>query len=330
MNSAYLIIAFYIFIIGICIGSFLNVVILRGLAQESFVFSRSKCPKCGNQLTWYMNIPLFSYIFLRGKYEFCKEKISPQYHIVEFITGVAFLGSFIAFGFSLKTLFICAFLSLFIVLAVCDILETVIIEQHTYILYGLGILYSILNLGDVNWIWSILGGIFSFLFLELLARFGLIVAGYRTFGDGDSFIVLGFGSIFGFLNTLIIIALAVLIQGLSYIFPLLIQTFKNKDYKLFASYCGVIFLVGYITLVNYFKVFELGLIELIVLLILGIFIVFNILKSIRNKVPEDFDEAKTKFNIIPFGPALIIAATVCLFWLPQIKNIVTTIFPFWG
>ncbi|UKI41233.1 MAG: prepilin peptidase [Candidatus Melainabacteria bacterium] len=78
----------YIFVIGLCIGSFLNVVILRGLADESIVFPPSKCPKCLNKLKWYHNIPIFSYVFLRGKCAFCHEKISIQYPIIEFLNGL--------------------------------------------------------------------------------------------------------------------------------------------------------------------------------------------------------------------------------------------------
>ena len=114
MNSEslqFLFIASYVFIFGLCIGSFLNVAILRGLSGEDMVFSRSKCPKCENQLKWYMNIPLLSYLFLRGKCAFCKEPISFQYPLVEFICGVSFLVSFLVFGLSLKTLFNCIFLA---------------------------------------------------------------------------------------------------------------------------------------------------------------------------------------------------------------------------
>ena len=64
----------FIFIIGLCVGSFMNVVILRTVSEESIVFPGSKCPKCQTPLKWYHNIPVFSYLFLRGKCGFCKEK----------------------------------------------------------------------------------------------------------------------------------------------------------------------------------------------------------------------------------------------------------------
>ena len=92
----------YIYLVGICIGSFLNVVILRGLKDENIVFGRSYCPECKNTLKWYMNIPLFSYLFLRGKCAYCKCKISIQYPIVEFLNGILYLYSFYTFGFNLK------------------------------------------------------------------------------------------------------------------------------------------------------------------------------------------------------------------------------------
>ena len=302
MNS---IIGLYIFIIGLCIGSFLNVVILRGLAGESFILSRSKCPKCNNQLKWYMNIPLISYIFLKGKCAYCKGNLSLQYPIVDFITGLSFLGSFLAFGLTLKTLFVCIFISLFIVLATCDILETVIVEYHTYILFAIAVLFSFLNLGYVNWWISILSGVGGFLFFEILARFGI-------------------GAIFGFLNFVIVAIVAILIQCASAIPVLVIRAYKKKEMKLFYSYLIIIFASMFIIINNIFN-FTQNIFVILLLSLCLLYGAFNIISSIRNKVPEDFDEAKEKFNIFPFGPALIISATFCIFALDKIKYIIKTI-----
>ena len=82
---------FWLFIIGLCCGSFYNVVILRSLSNESIVFPPSKCPKCGNSLKPWHNIPVLSYIFLKGKCAFCKERISIQYPIIELLTALIFL-----------------------------------------------------------------------------------------------------------------------------------------------------------------------------------------------------------------------------------------------
>lgn len=87
-----------VFIFGAMIGSFLNVVIYRIPKGESIVFPSSKCQSCQNALKWWHNIPIFSWLFLRGKCYFCKEKISAQYPIVEFLTGIIFVALYFKLG----------------------------------------------------------------------------------------------------------------------------------------------------------------------------------------------------------------------------------------
>ncbi|MBQ7270185.1 MAG: prepilin peptidase, partial [Campylobacter sp.] len=76
------------FILGLCIGSFSNVLIYRLPRNESINFPASHCTSCNTPLRFYHNIPLFSWIFLRGKCAFCKEKISFQYPLVELLGGL--------------------------------------------------------------------------------------------------------------------------------------------------------------------------------------------------------------------------------------------------
>lgn len=83
-----------IFLFGLSIGSFLNCLIWR-LHEEKSIMGRSICPKCKKQIAWYDNIPLFSFIFLRGRCRHCKAKISWQYPAVEFTTGVLFVMAFL-------------------------------------------------------------------------------------------------------------------------------------------------------------------------------------------------------------------------------------------
>ena len=87
-------------ILGLVIGSFLNVVGLRFLSGESIVFPASKCPKCQTKLKWYDNIPVLAYTLLLGKCRYCKEKISFQYPLVEAITAIMFLFVFLAYKWS--------------------------------------------------------------------------------------------------------------------------------------------------------------------------------------------------------------------------------------
>jgi len=93
-----LLIAIFIFTFGILIGSFLNVVIYRIPKGESIVFPSSKCQSCQTPLKWYHNVPIFSWLFLRGKCGFCSEKISIQYPLIELATGIIAVSLFYKLG----------------------------------------------------------------------------------------------------------------------------------------------------------------------------------------------------------------------------------------
>lgn len=110
----------YALIFGLLIGSFLNVVILRLPNQKNIVTDRSACPKCGNKLKWFHNIPILSFLFLRGKCSFCGSPISWRYPLIELLTGLISywlfpetvtaesIGYFF-FYFSMACVFICHF-----------------------------------------------------------------------------------------------------------------------------------------------------------------------------------------------------------------------------
>lgn len=94
------------FVLGVLLGSFLNVVILRLPQDESIVHGFSHCPACKNTLKPWHNIPLFSWIFLRGKCAFCGSKISLQYPLIELASGLIFLALAIKFGLNFPVLLI--------------------------------------------------------------------------------------------------------------------------------------------------------------------------------------------------------------------------------
>ena len=89
----------FLFVMGLIWGSFLNVVIFRMSHGKSIAAGRSICPKCKHILSWRYNIPLLSYLFLRGRCAYCHKKISIQYPLIEFLTGVFFVWWFVV-GFN--------------------------------------------------------------------------------------------------------------------------------------------------------------------------------------------------------------------------------------
>ena len=321
-------IIFYVILIGLCCGSFLNVVILRGLSGENLVFSRSKCPKCNSQLTWYMNIPLISYIFLKGKCAYCKEHISIQYPIIESLCVILFCITYLTFGLTFKTLFLWVFLALYIAIATTDILKTVIIDIHTYILAIIGFIFNLFNFGYTEIQNSIIGAISGFLIMEFLAFLGTLFLKHRAFGEGDSLIVMGLGAIFGFKNLLIIIPLSIIIQAIFSLPVLASEEFKNKNIKLCLSYIFVflsLFIVGFLNLNSFndnTKIYLSITIPLCIILLWSLKIILKDLKYKKITAQNSSETEKSAFKLLPFGPALILSATILFFYLDKIKELI--------
>ena len=111
---------FFVFILGILIGSFLNVVILRIPLDESLLFPSSHCYSCQTPLKPWHNIPIFSWLFLRGKCSFCKTKISLQYPSIELASGIIFLTLANKYGISLPIFFIALSFLMLLALSMID------------------------------------------------------------------------------------------------------------------------------------------------------------------------------------------------------------------
>ena len=114
------IITVFVVVIGLIFGSFLNVLIARIPNDENVAFPASHCPKCKTPLKPYHNIPLFSWLFLKGKCAFCHEKISIQYPIVELLSGIVFGAVFFKLGLSYMSLMIVLSFSFLLALSVID------------------------------------------------------------------------------------------------------------------------------------------------------------------------------------------------------------------
>ena len=111
-------ISFFVFIFGLAIGSFLNVVIYWLDKKKSFLKGRSACPYCRQKIAWYDNVPLLSFLLLGGRCRHCRKNISRQYPLVELATGAIFVLLFRRFGlspqFSVFLLFSCFLLVIFV------------------------------------------------------------------------------------------------------------------------------------------------------------------------------------------------------------------------
>lgn len=110
----------FVFILGAAIGSFLNVVIIRTPRDESISFPASHCMSCNTPLRAWHNIPILSWLFLRGKCSFCGEKISMQYPLIELLSGLIFLFSAMKLGLSIQSFGVALTFDLLLALSAID------------------------------------------------------------------------------------------------------------------------------------------------------------------------------------------------------------------
>jgi leader peptidase (prepilin peptidase) / N-methyltransferase len=131
-----------LFLLGLIFGSFLNVCISRLPYDESVVSPRSHCPHCHHPIAWHDNIPLLSWVLLRGRCRACGESISLRYPAVELLTGVCFAACFAVFGPTLVTLKYCLFIFLLVGLIFMDAESGLLPREFTYTGIVLGLAFS--------------------------------------------------------------------------------------------------------------------------------------------------------------------------------------------
>jgi leader peptidase (prepilin peptidase)/N-methyltransferase len=133
-----------IFVLGLAFGSFLNVCIYRLPLNLSVVTPRSACPGCKKAIAFYDNVPVISWLLLRGRCRHCQTRISPRYLFVELLTALFFLGSYAYFGLTLATLKYCAFGFLLLGLIFTDAETKLLPDKLTLPGLALGLLFSLL------------------------------------------------------------------------------------------------------------------------------------------------------------------------------------------
>ncbi len=125
----------YAFFVGACIGSFLNVCIVRWPLERSIMRPRSRCPNCGNQLAWFENVPMLSWVALRGRCRCCDEPISVMYPLVELTVAIGWAAAVYYYGPTLTALRVAVFGTLLLGVAITDAKHYLIPDGFT--LFGL-------------------------------------------------------------------------------------------------------------------------------------------------------------------------------------------------
>ena len=205
-------IAIAVFIFGTLIGSFLNVVIYRIPKGESIVFPSSKCQSCQTSLKWYHNIPVFSWLFLRGKCGFCGVSISKQYPIVELLTGIIFVLLYVKLGLVWYFPFVAASFTALLALVMIDFKYMAVPDNINFAALLLALIQP--NFLDAMMYAAIAAG-----GLYLVGLFSSFIARREAMGGADVIVAGTMGALLGFPNffmALFLSAILAMIPALIY------------------------------------------------------------------------------------------------------------------
>lgn len=315
----------FVFIFGLCIGSFLNVVALRAFSGESIVLPPSKCPKCGAKIKPYDNIPVLSWLILRGKCRSCKNPISIQYPIVEFSTGVGFIWLFYHFknyfvdtDIILKQAILLPFfiilLCLSIVIAITDFKEKVVFDVHTI---SLAVVIILFQFYAGNFVESIIGLIVGAVCMELLSGIGWLLVRKRAFGTGDSYIAASMGALLGIKMFFVALATAVILQILCIIPSFIKKLYHEGEYKTLIAFAIFFIMVIMYKLPFFFStnaIFQY--IFILLMTVVGIYLCKLILSA---------QSLKDNPSYWPFGPSLLISMFLVAFYGGDIAHFFMTL-----
>lgn len=218
-------IAVFIFLFGLLIGSFLNVCIYRIPRGESIAFPPSHCTSCDHKLSPFDLVPVFSYIFLKGKCRYCGQKISARYPVVELLNAAAYLLCFLKFGLSVDFVKFALFLSVLIVVSNIDFDHSIIPLNVIIFASIAGIILNIIgykfNAGLLDFLYGVLigGGVIL-----------LIVVITGGMGGGDIQLMAVAGLFLGFKSTIITLLLSFIIGGAAGALLILLKKKTRKDY----------------------------------------------------------------------------------------------------
>ena len=259
-----------VFIFGLLIGSFLNVVILRlparlehdwrsqcrelleventdGTAPEplSIVWSRSQCPKCGHSIKAYENIPLLSYLFLSGRCSACKTPISKRYPLVELTTAILFLTVAYHFGPTTQCLAAIVMTGMLIALTGIDIDHQLLPDDLTFVLLWMGLFASLFNV-FTDPVSSIIGALAGYLSLWTVYHLFRLLTGKEGMGYGDFKLLAALGAWIGWQMLPLIILLSSLVGAVVGLLMIAMRRHKSSQPMPFGPFIA---LAGWIALI---------------------------------------------------------------------------------
>ncbi len=214
-------------LLGAAVGSFLNVCIHRLPRGESLVLPSSHCPRCGQAIAWRDNIPVLSYLLLKGRCRRCRQAISGRYPLVEALTAILALGAYVKFGFSLAFGVVFLFLAVLVAIVFIDLEHQII--PHELVLPGIPVfLLSAVFVMDLPFLESFLGLVIGISSLYLIAVYYEALTGNEGMGGGDVNLMGMLGAFLGWKSLLFILMVA---AGVGTVVGVTLMIGKDKSLK---------------------------------------------------------------------------------------------------
>ena len=221
-------------LLGLMVGSFLNVCIVRLPANQSVVRPRSRCPRCEKPIAWYDNIPVLSWLLLRGKCRGCALPISPMYPAVELLTGLIWALMAWRHPLELEALRGALFFTLLLGITLTDVREYIIPDEFTWGGLAIGLLFSLAG-GLTTLLPALIGAITGFGILWLIGVVGHLVLKEEAMGGGDVKMMAMVGAFVGWQGVLLTIFLGALLGTIIFLPLSLLGRRKLVPFGVFLS-----------------------------------------------------------------------------------------------
>ncbi|MEZ4417416.1 MAG: prepilin peptidase [Gemmatimonadota bacterium] len=244
-------------ILGLMLGSFLNVCAYRWPQDESVVRPRSRCGACGMQIAWYDNIPVVSWVILRGRCRRCGSRVSVQYPLVELATGLIWAGSFYALGTQAEAARGAVLMTLLLGIALTDARFYIIPDEFSVGGTVLGLALSFLPAG-IEPLRALIGAAVGFGLLWLVALLGKAAFKKDAMGGGDIKMMAMIGAFLGTSGVLLTLFLGSLLGSLIF-GPIAIKTEKLVPFGIFLSLGAAVTYVWGEPLLQWYTVSILGM-----------------------------------------------------------------------
>ena len=223
----------FIILISSVLGSFFNMLIHRLPRNQEIVKKPSHCPKCQHKLTWLDLLPILSYLFLKGRCRYCREKIASRYLLVEISSVFLFTTCWLIFGPTYLFLKYSFFLSIMLLIFFTDLETKKIPDSLNYVLVCIGLLLGFYQHTIVDSILGLIIGSLIFLSIGFLAK---LYYKKEALGGGDVKLSGAIGAYWGLSIMLFSIYFSFLIGGLVSIFLIILKKKTNQDYIAFGPF----------------------------------------------------------------------------------------------